>query len=85
MRTLALILALALLSGPLQAQARKNNPARKPATAPTAYVFDDDPMQGQSGFPKGHRIPVRIFKGRTLLIRPRAEFVQELRATVENM
>jgi hypothetical protein len=49
------------------------------------YVFRDDLLSTSATFPDGARIRVRPLKGRVLLIRPRASFVQEMFKSVEKM
>lgn len=49
------------------------------------YVFRDDLLSSDVGFPAGQRITVRPLAGRVLLIRPRASFVREMFKSVEKM
>ncbi|MDX2055151.1 MAG: hypothetical protein SFV15_22305 [Polyangiaceae bacterium] len=84
MRTLGIVPALWLLSAPLHAQPKHRSDSRE-AAAHSPYVFDDELMQGNSVFPKGQIIEVRPLKGRAFLIRPRGDFLQELRKSVEDI
>ncbi len=84
MRTLGIILTLSLVCAPLHAQPKMRQ-VSSTATQHQAYVFDDDLMQGQSAFPSGQTLRVRRNAGSSLLIRPRSEFLQELRKSVENI
>lgn len=49
------------------------------------YVFRDDLLNSDVGFPAGARITVRPLAGRVLLIRPRTSFVREMFKSVEKM
>ncbi len=49
------------------------------------YIFKDDLLNSNVGFPQGQGIRVRPLKGRVLLIRPRASFVREMFKSVEKM
>lgn len=49
------------------------------------YAFEDDALLGDSAAATGHRLKVRKPRGRTLLIRPRVQFVTELVHTLEQL
>lgn len=49
------------------------------------YIFDDELLNSNVGFPAGARIQVRPLAGRVLLIRPRTSFVREMFKSVEKM
>jgi hypothetical protein len=49
------------------------------------YIFDDELLNSDVGFPAGARIQVRPLAGRVLLIRPRTSFVREMFKSVEKM
>ncbi|MBK7584178.1 MAG: hypothetical protein IPI67_28755 [Myxococcales bacterium] len=49
------------------------------------YIFDDELLNSDVGFPAGARITVRPLAGRVLLIRPRTSFVREMFKSVEKM
>ena len=49
----------------------------------TAYVFQDDPLAGQSQGPASERIRVRPRGQRAMLIRPRVHFVKEIFKSAE--
>ena len=49
------------------------------------YIFDDELLNSDVGFPAGARIAVRPLAGRVLLIRPRTSFVREMFKSVEKM
>ena len=49
------------------------------------YEFDDDPLNAGGFGPNDATIRVRPGAARTLLIRPRTQFVQEMLQSVENL
>lgn len=50
-----------------------------------SYTFDDDPLGAIPQDARGARIRVRPLGKRTLLIRPRAHFVDEMLKSAENL
>lgn len=49
------------------------------------YEFDDDPLNAGGFGPNDATIRVRPGAARTLLIRPRTQFVEEMLQSVENL
>jgi len=77
MRTLRFTALFLLLSTPAFAQPHHRSQS--------LYLFDDDLLQGLSTFPSSLLIRTRKPKRSAGLIRPRTEFVEELRRTVEDL
>ncbi len=50
-----------------------------------AYIFEDDPLAASGDVAAGLRIAVRPVGQRSLLIRPRTQFIQELFQSAENL
>jgi len=49
------------------------------------YIFKDDPLDGAGYDPNGDMLRVRPPPGRTMLIRPRTQFVVEMLKSVEHI
>ena len=49
------------------------------------YEFEDDPIAASGDVAQGLRIAVRPLGQRSLLIRPRTQFIQELFKSAENL
>lgn len=50
-----------------------------------SYDFEDDPLSATGDVAAGMRIHVRPVGKRTLLIRPRAQFIREMLLSVEDL
>ncbi len=52
---------------------------------PIEYIFEDDDLLGDAFFSDGDLIRLRVGPARTLLLRPRTQFVRELLKSVEDL
>lgn len=78
-----LTLALVLSTGAGYAQGKSDVEASY-LDRDTAYIFQDDPLNGESQGPNSERIRVRPRGHRSTLLRPRVHFVQEIFKSAEN-
>jgi hypothetical protein len=76
-------LALGVLA--VAGTARADVQSTERTTDGNRYIFDDELLNSDVGFPAGARITVRPLAGRVLLIRPRTSFVREMFKSVEKM
>ncbi len=80
--------AVVLVGLALANHAAAEEPAAQRAqvqSADYAYVFEDDPLAASGDVAAGLRIAVRPVGQRSLLIRPRTQFIQELFQSAENL
>ena len=80
---LCLPLVMLLLSGPASAGETAN--VRDSGRGELTYEFFDDPLAAGGLTPAGGTLTVVKRSMRTLLIRPRAQFVTEMLKSVENL
>jgi hypothetical protein len=79
------VLVVGLLAGPAFAEGDKRRVATSKTKQGYAYEFDDDALDAIPQGARGARIRVRPMGKRTLLIRPRTHFINELFKSAENL